>query len=306
MSDTIQRVSIFQVRTVTDNAKNINTNLRVVPNIRRCLTTPLCSVLLYLLLVSIATPCKLLYRVIYLNFSWHPSECPFWEDSDNSYHKTSCISRTKSQNLNAPRLILQLSLPNPLKHGVRLVKYEDVVGAAPTGDAPTTSEWSTILLHTKVWLILEVLQYMITNFRIPPKHDLIHQGWADEWTLYNPDSRPASPCWLWWPVRWPQWVGNYPGRQACLVHPAVRDKRQVSEIDLSQPRHETAFWWRHNGPVSSQSTDPIKWSNYPFKLIFKCAYTNTHNKESMTQRYRISTNVQLCLIFLYISIWFES
>ena len=92
----------------------------------------------------------------------------------------------------------------------------------------------------------------------------------------------------------------------CLVHPAVRDKRRVSEIDLSQPRHETAFWWRHNGPVTSQLTDPIKWRNYPFELMFKCAYINTHNKESMTQRYRISTNVQLCLIFLYISIWFES
>ena len=38
----------------------------------------------------------------------------------------------------------------------------------------------------------------------------------------------------------------------CLVHPGVRDKRRVSEIDLSQPRHETAFddvtmgQWRHN------------------------------------------------------------
>ena len=95
-------------------------------------------------------------------------------------------------------------------------------------------------------------------------------------------------------------------RLSCLVHPAVRDKRRVSEIDLSQPRHETAFWWRHNGPVTSQLTDPIKWRNYPFELMFKCAYINTHNKESMTQRYRISTNVQLCLIFLYISIWFES
>ena len=95
-------------------------------------------------------------------------------------------------------------------------------------------------------------------------------------------------------------------RSSCLVHPAVRDKRQVSEIDLSQPRHETAFWWRHNGPVTSQLTDPIKWRNYPFELMFKCAYINTHNKESMTQRYRILTNVQLCLIFLYISIWFES
>ena len=28
---------------------------------------------------------------------------------------------------------------------------------------------------------------------------------------------------------------------SCLVHPGVRDKRRVSEIDLSQPRHDTAF-----------------------------------------------------------------
>ena len=37
-----------------------------------------------------------------------------------------------------------------------LVENEEVVGAAPTGDAPTTSEWSTILLPTKVRIILEV------------------------------------------------------------------------------------------------------------------------------------------------------
>ena len=41
------------------------------------------------------------------------------------------------------------------------------------------------------------------------------------------------------------------GKFICLVHPGIRDKRRVSEIDLSQPRHETAFWWRHNGPVTS-------------------------------------------------------
>ena len=40
------------------------------------------------------------------------------------------------------------------------VENEDVVGAAPTGDAPTTSEWSTILLPTKVHLILEILRYI--------------------------------------------------------------------------------------------------------------------------------------------------
>ena len=35
------------------------------------------------------------------------------------------------------------------------MENEDVVGAAPTGDAPTISEWSTIALATKVCLILE-------------------------------------------------------------------------------------------------------------------------------------------------------
>ena len=38
------------------------------------------------------------------------------------------------------------------------VENEDVVGAAPTGDAPTISEWSTILLPIKVWLMLEILR----------------------------------------------------------------------------------------------------------------------------------------------------
>ena len=36
------------------------------------------------------------------------------------------------------------------------VENEDVAGAAPTGDAPTTSEWSTILLPTNVRFILEI------------------------------------------------------------------------------------------------------------------------------------------------------
>ena len=88
--------------------------------------------------------------------------------------------------------------------------------------------------------------------------------------------------------------------------PGMRDKRRVSEIDLSQPRHETAFWWHHNGQVTSQLTDPIKWPNYPLELIRNYVHMNTHSKESLTQRCRRSTNVHLCLIFLYISIWFES
>ena len=37
-----------------------------------------------------------------------------------NYREVSNIRRTKSQNLNASRLILQLSLPNPLKPGVKM------------------------------------------------------------------------------------------------------------------------------------------------------------------------------------------
>ena len=35
-----------------------------------------------------------------------------------------------------------------------------LVGAAPTGEAPTASEWSPILLPTNVWLLLEVWRYL--------------------------------------------------------------------------------------------------------------------------------------------------
>ena len=40
------------------------------------------------------------------------------------------------------------------------MKNEDVVGAAPTGGAPTTSEWWTIQLPTKVRLILDTWRYL--------------------------------------------------------------------------------------------------------------------------------------------------
>ena len=72
---------------------------------------------------------------------------------------------------------------------------------------------------------------------------------------------------------------------------------RVSEIDLSQPRHETAFCWRHNRPMTSQLTDPITLPNYPLELIGIYVHINAQNKESLTQRCHRSTNVQLCLIF---------
>ena len=46
------------------------------------------------------------------------------------------------------------------------VENEDAVGAAPTGDATTTSELSTILLPTKVRLILEVLRYLSSLYKL--------------------------------------------------------------------------------------------------------------------------------------------
>ena len=69
------------------------------------------------------------------------------------YRQVSNIRRTKSQHLKDSRTVFAESL-----EARYWVENEDVVGAAPTGDAPTTSEWSTILLPTKVRLILEVMR----------------------------------------------------------------------------------------------------------------------------------------------------
>ena len=69
------------------------------------------------------------------------------------YHQISNIRHTKSQNLNVSRLVFAQSIEARCQ-----VENEDVVGAASTGDAPTTSEWSTILLPTKVRLILEIFR----------------------------------------------------------------------------------------------------------------------------------------------------
>ena len=52
------------------------------------------------------------------------------------------------------------------------VENEDVVGAALAGDVPTTSEWATILMPTKVQLILEVWRYSVTT---PQKARLMPQ-----------------------------------------------------------------------------------------------------------------------------------
>ena len=72
------------------------------------------------------------------------------------YRQISNIRRPQSQNINVSRPVLQFALSNPLKP---CVKLNEDLGGAPTGDAPTTCEWSTILLPTKVRLILETWRY---------------------------------------------------------------------------------------------------------------------------------------------------
>ena len=47
------------------------------------------------------------------------------------------------------------------------------------------------------------------------------------------------------------------------------------EIDFSQPRYDTAFWWRHIEPVTSQLTNPEKWPNHSLELIG--IYVHTKN-----------------------------
>ena len=64
----------------------------------------------------------------------------------SNYHQIPNIRHTKSQNLNVSHLV-RCYLEN-----------EDIIGAVPTGEVPTTSEWSTILLPTMVHVILEVWQ----------------------------------------------------------------------------------------------------------------------------------------------------
>ena len=56
--------------------------------------------------------------------------------------------------ISASRLVMQFSAQ--CTEATCQVENEDVVGTAPTGDAPTTPEWSTSLSTTKVRVMLEV------------------------------------------------------------------------------------------------------------------------------------------------------
>ena len=57
-------------------------------------------------------------------------------------------------NAMAPQIPASRLFTQPFIQG----ENEDVVGAAPTGDTPTTSKWSTILLPNKVQLDSKYLE----------------------------------------------------------------------------------------------------------------------------------------------------
>ena len=89
----------------------------------------------------------------------HPVSCNYHQTSSIKVYKLKCISSWFS-------VVFAQSIE------ARQVKNEDVVGAVPKGNAPTTSEWSTILLPTKVQLILEVWRQSPNQWTI---HLSIHQ-----------------------------------------------------------------------------------------------------------------------------------
>ena len=60
---------------------------------------------------------------------------------------------------------------------------EDVVGAAPVGDAPTTSEWWTILLSTKVRLIIELM--VDWSMKMNVTHMVLLSGWSFIISIYR-------------------------------------------------------------------------------------------------------------------------
>ena len=91
----------------------------------------------------------------------------------HSYNQTSSIRCTKSQNLMFLVSSCSCLCPN---HWSQVLSWEwRCSWSSATGNAPTTSEWSTILLPTKVQLILEI--------RWVNQHD----GW---WCLFDTTASP--------------------------------------------------------------------------------------------------------------------
>ena len=97
--------------------------------------------------------------------------------------QTSNVRHTKSQILNVSCLVFELSLLNPLTLSVK-----------STGDVSNSSEWSTMLLPTKVRLILEVWGH-IDQDKFTGFHVMI--SWLECQWSYTAGYELAS-TWTWW------------------------------------------------------------------------------------------------------------
>ena len=71
-----------------------------------------------------------------------PQNAMQWRDTMKTLEWLKCIYR-KLSNIRRTKSRLEVAFAQSFKARC-LVENEDVVGAAPIGDAPTTSEWSTI------------------------------------------------------------------------------------------------------------------------------------------------------------------
>ena len=69
----------------------------------------------------------------------------------------------------------------------------------PTGDTPTASEWSTIELPTKVWLILETWRYLTYDSSIYLSNTIhsTHHAWQSWWITYRQISCLISHPFIW-------------------------------------------------------------------------------------------------------------
>ena len=90
-------------------------------------------------------------------------------------------------------LLLEVRCHSTLIHPGGITKFDWSNRKFPTGDAPTTSEWSTILLPTRVRLILETdgirMTYCRRKFVIPswwyiPTPTLKPFGWVRKFQIF--------------------------------------------------------------------------------------------------------------------------
>ena len=127
------------------------------------------------------------------------------------YHQTSNIRHSKSKK-NVSRLVLQLSLPHPLKPSVN--EDEDLVGAAPTGNASTTYELSTILLPTKD--DMSSLVQVVASTKLMASHYL-NQWWQELKAIQFFHRDLCNTLWLLlhFVCRKPGWAPNW-GCRICI------------------------------------------------------------------------------------------